>query len=455
MYEAVDFYGWFGLALAVQRQPVIVNIQSNANSFVHYRIFSNTSSSVVVYNDPGCYTGMVDHSVVVVGYFLTTNNTYNSPYWIIRNSWGTGWGDKGYMKMAIVGGTGICGIHTTPGFYPIIPASTPCGGRINPCGSGTCRLNPATGKNKCTCPTLFESATNIDGSQTCALSSPCTFFLFNPCIVGTCLDDPSSSGYFCICPRGFGLQSLPDGRQTCGQVPLTGGVQYYVSQPADTCYLIYTTFGLTQQQFSDQNGNIPCKGPLSRNSVIVVTPRNTTVTCHIRVAVSAVDTCTSIAARFNLSAAQFLQLNPSLNCPSPLPGQQVCITKGGQQPWTLCAKQHTVTSTDNCASIVRQYGLTLAVFFTLNPGIICQNLLPRSGVVGTPGQQVCIQAAKQIDASRCRASGNSIYRVTPGSFCASIIYSAYKRNSTLFSTLNGGFICDNSRLYVGLPLCAP
>lgn len=35
------------------------------------------------------------HAVLVVGY-KTINN---EPYWIVRNSWGTAWGDKGYFYM--------------------------------------------------------------------------------------------------------------------------------------------------------------------------------------------------------------------------------------------------------------------------------------------------------------------------------------------------------------------
>ena len=42
-----------------------------------------------------------DHAVVVVGYgneyIENTNKNYN--YWLIRNSWGTEWGEKGYAKV--------------------------------------------------------------------------------------------------------------------------------------------------------------------------------------------------------------------------------------------------------------------------------------------------------------------------------------------------------------------
>lgn len=46
----------------------------------------------------------VNHAVVAVGYG-TENGT---PYWLVKNSWGTDWGDEGYFK--IERGTNMCGI---------------------------------------------------------------------------------------------------------------------------------------------------------------------------------------------------------------------------------------------------------------------------------------------------------------------------------------------------------
>jgi len=40
-------------------------------------------------------------------------------YWTLRNSWGTSWGEKGYMRVAIVDGKGICGIQMEP-LYPTV-----------------------------------------------------------------------------------------------------------------------------------------------------------------------------------------------------------------------------------------------------------------------------------------------------------------------------------------------
>jgi len=51
-----------------------------------------------------CSTSSINHAVVVVGYGTENGN----PYWIVKNSWGDNWGDKGYIKM--YRGNKICGI---------------------------------------------------------------------------------------------------------------------------------------------------------------------------------------------------------------------------------------------------------------------------------------------------------------------------------------------------------
>jgi cathepsin L len=57
-----------------------------------------------VYNEPNCSSRNLDHAVLVVGY-----QNSGTPYWIVKNSWGTGWGDKGYIYMT-KGQNNQCGI---------------------------------------------------------------------------------------------------------------------------------------------------------------------------------------------------------------------------------------------------------------------------------------------------------------------------------------------------------
>ena len=47
-----------------------------------------------------------NHAVAAVGY----NTQDSDPYFIVRNSWNVGWGDEGYIKMAVASGRGTCGI---------------------------------------------------------------------------------------------------------------------------------------------------------------------------------------------------------------------------------------------------------------------------------------------------------------------------------------------------------
>lgn len=50
-----------------------------------------------VYYDAKCTTSKMNNEVLVVGYGTTKDNV---DYWLIRNSWGTTWGDNGYFKLA-------------------------------------------------------------------------------------------------------------------------------------------------------------------------------------------------------------------------------------------------------------------------------------------------------------------------------------------------------------------
>lgn len=94
------------LKLAVSRQPVSVAIEADTKIFQFY------SSGVIT--SESCGTKL-DHGVLIVGY--GTEN--NIPYWLVKNSWDTTWGDNGYVKIQrsdSVDDNGICGIAMQPSF---------------------------------------------------------------------------------------------------------------------------------------------------------------------------------------------------------------------------------------------------------------------------------------------------------------------------------------------------
>lgn len=65
--------------------------------------FQMYSSGVLDY-DCDSSENAIDHSVVIEGY----GSENGKDYWLVRNSWGTSWGDKGYIKM--VRDKCMCGI---------------------------------------------------------------------------------------------------------------------------------------------------------------------------------------------------------------------------------------------------------------------------------------------------------------------------------------------------------
>ena len=89
------------LEKAVAKQPVSVAIQANLQSFQLYKSG--------IYSDPDCSDDL-DHGVLAVGYGYDANLGLH--YWLIKNSWGTDWGENGYMKMlkGIENPEGQCGI---------------------------------------------------------------------------------------------------------------------------------------------------------------------------------------------------------------------------------------------------------------------------------------------------------------------------------------------------------
>ncbi|XP_038973857.1 senescence-specific cysteine protease SAG39-like [Phoenix dactylifera] len=104
-YEDVPRNSESSLLQAVAKQPVSVAIEGSGKDFQFY------SGGVFMGN---CGTDL-DHAVTVVGYGKATDGT---KYWLLKNSWGTTWGENGYMRLLrdIDAAEGLCGIAMQPSY---------------------------------------------------------------------------------------------------------------------------------------------------------------------------------------------------------------------------------------------------------------------------------------------------------------------------------------------------
>lgn len=95
------------LETAVAKQPVSVAIQANQPAFQSY------SGGVLT----GRCGNNLDHGVLAVGY-NNDASIYGVPYWIVKNSWGAGWGVGGYIYIE-KSSADLCGILDAAS-YPLL-----------------------------------------------------------------------------------------------------------------------------------------------------------------------------------------------------------------------------------------------------------------------------------------------------------------------------------------------
>lgn len=87
---------------AIAQQPISVAIDANTFEF---QLYNNG-----IFNTTDCGTEL-NHGVLAVG--------YGKDFIKVKNSWGVGWGEQGYIRIARAEDDGVCGINKQPS-YPTL-----------------------------------------------------------------------------------------------------------------------------------------------------------------------------------------------------------------------------------------------------------------------------------------------------------------------------------------------
>jgi len=104
-YSAIPSKNENALMTAVNIGPVSIAVEAG-RSFQFY--------TRGVFDDPGCGVNL-DHAINIVGY--GSDAASGKDYWIVRNSWGTSWGENGYIRL--VRSKNMCGL-ALDAIYPIV-----------------------------------------------------------------------------------------------------------------------------------------------------------------------------------------------------------------------------------------------------------------------------------------------------------------------------------------------
>ncbi|KAK4782266.1 hypothetical protein SAY86_016368 [Trapa natans] len=186
-YEDVPANDEKALQKAVANQPISVAIEAGGRQFQLYQsgIFMGT-----------CGTAL-DHGVAAVGY--GTENGVD--YWIVKNSWGSSWGENGYIRMQRnIGGTatGKCGIA--------MEASYPIKKGLNPPKPGPSPPSPIKP------PTVCDNYYSCPESNTCC----CIYEYANYCFAWGCCPLESATccaDHYSCCPHDYPVCNVNAG--TC------------------------------------------------------------------------------------------------------------------------------------------------------------------------------------------------------------------------------------------------
>lgn len=194
--------------------------------------------------------------------------------------------------------------------------------------------------------------------------------------------------------QGLNCDLLPIGGELCvatnqvsRQKSTAGGcASYWVVGNGDICYNIAQILQISLSTLLSLNPDLDCYNlKIGQQLCTKAANRNVGFSkrsvselgtnesgCTRRHLVNKGESCWTIANANGLDLADFLKLNPSLNCDPLYAGDKVCVAKTTEM--VDCFKKHTVRSGDTCYEIAKLHSITISELLARNPGLDCDLL---------------------------------------------------------------------------------
>ncbi|CAL6016131.1 Cathepsin_L [Hexamita inflata] len=282
-----------GIAVA---STMLVGSGTTASTFQYFQGGS-------ILNAP-CPIWKMDHAVTIVGY----GKKFGKNVWVLKNSWGTGWGDKGFFFIEI-GSNSYC---TEQFAYTVLPKNFDMT-ETTAYPRGTL----ARGSNLLDCDTYF---TNISGAVTCYEACPTAYPAFVPGMFECSAFCPANQQCATSCPAATPFKEAGKCVARCS----TGAYSTFGSERI--CQASCTGFSALNVSSNSQECLAQCPS---------ATPYNdSTTTCVAK--------CTTGAYQVQGTA---------LSCVPPCTGMYITnMTSASKQCITACPNEYRYYETGACVA---------------------------------------------------------------------------------------------------------
>merc|ERR1719469_1303592 len=169
-------------AALVKYGPLALGINAGLMQFYSGGVANPSASS--------CKPADLDHGVS----FVAFGEDSGSPYWTIRNSWGSSWGEAGHYR--IMRGTGACGLNTavtTALDVTIGDAPPPTPPAPTPTPSPTPTPTPTPHAGDCTSESIGDQGT-CESTLDLVSGNPCSWCYLSGLQIGFCVVPGDTQG---------------------------------------------------------------------------------------------------------------------------------------------------------------------------------------------------------------------------------------------------------------------